>query len=314
MGWTLRDVPDLTGRTIIVTGANSGLGLEAARALAGRGAHVVLACRSAERAEAARGSILASHPKASVEVASLDLANLSSVRVFGAAFAARHARLDVLCNNAGVMALPRRETVDGFEMQIGTNHLGHFALTGLLLPLLLRTPGSRVVTQSSGMHRIGRIAFDDLHGSTRYGRWSAYGQSKLANLLFAYELHRRLASLGAGTISVACHPGYAATELQFAGARMENSPLMERIFALGNRLLAQDAASGALPMLYAATVPDVRGGEYFGPDGLGEMWGSPKRVVSNARSRDVMVASRLWALSEDLTRIRYEALASAAAG
>jgi NAD(P)-dependent dehydrogenase (short-subunit alcohol dehydrogenase family) len=278
------------------------------------GAHVVLACRSAERAEAARGSILASHPKASVEVASLDLANLSSVRVFGAAFAARHARLDVLCNNAGVMALPRRETVDGFEMQIGTNHLGHFALTGLLLPLLLRTPGSRVVTQSSGMHRIGRIAFDDLHGSTRYGRWSAYGQSKLANLLFAYELHRRLASLGAGTISVACHPGYAATELQFAGARMENSPLMERIFALGNRLLAQDAASGALPMLYAATVPDVRGGEYFGPDGLGEMWGSPKRVVSNARSRDVMVASRLWALSEDLTRIRYEALASAAAG
>lgn len=314
MGWTLRDVPDLTGRTIIVTGANSGLGLEAARALAGCGAHVVLACRSAERAEAARGSILASHPKASVEVASLDLANLSSVRVFGAAFAARNARLDVLCNNAGVMALPRRETVDGFEMQIGTNHLGHFALTGLLLPLLLRTPGSRVVTQSSGMHRIGRIAFDDLHGSTRYGRWSAYGQSKLANLLFAYELQRRLASLGAGTISVACHPGYAATELQFAGARMENSPLMERIFALGNRLLAQDAASGALPMLYAATVPDVRGGEYFGPDGVGEMWGSPKRVVSNARSRDVTVASRLWALSEDLTRIRYEALASAAAG
>jgi NAD(P)-dependent dehydrogenase (short-subunit alcohol dehydrogenase family) len=310
MGWTLRDLPDLTGRTIVVTGANSGLGLEATRAFAGRGAHVVLACRSVERAEAARAGIVASHPKASVEVGSLDLANLSSVRVFGAAFASRHARLDVLCNNAGVMALPRRETVDGFEMQIGTNHLGHFALTGLLLPLLLRTPGSRVVTQSSGMHRIGRIAFDDLQGSIRYGRWSAYGQSKLANLLFAYELHRRLASMGAGTISVACHPGYAATELQFAGARMENSPLTERIFALGNRLLAQDAASGALPMLYAATAPDVRGGEYFGPEGLGEMWGSPKRVVSNGRSRDNAVAARLWTVSEDLTRVRYEMLPS----
>jgi NAD(P)-dependent dehydrogenase (short-subunit alcohol dehydrogenase family) len=312
MGWTLRDVPDLTGRTIVVTGANSGLGLEGARAFAGRGAHVVLACRSADRAEAARGGIAASHPQASLEVMPLDLANLSSVRVFGAAFASQHDRLDVLCNNAGVMALPRRETADGFEMQIGTNHLGHFALTALLLPLLLRTPGSRVVTQSSGMHRIGRINFDDLHGSTRYGRWSAYGQSKLANLLFAYELQRRLVSMGARTISVACHPGYSATELQFAGARMERSALMERVFALGNRLLAQDAASGALPMLYAATAPDVRGGEYFGPEGLGEMWGSPKRVVSNARSRDAAVASRLWAASEDLTGVRYQAFTARA--
>ena len=308
MGWTLRDVPDQTGRTIVVTGANSGLGLETARALAGRGAHVVLACRSSEKAEAAQRGILASHPRASVEVMPLDLANLSSVRVFGATFTGRHDRLDVLCNNAGVMALPRRETADGFEMQIGTNHLGHFALTGLLLPLLLRTPGSRVVTQSSGMHRIGRIFFDDLQGSTRYGRWAAYGQSKLANLLFAYELQRRLASFGASTISVACHPGYAATELQFAGARMEGSTLMERIFALGNRLLAQDAASGALPMLYAATASDVRGGEYFGPDGMGELWGAPKRVASNGRSRDTAVAARLWSTSEELTRVRYEAL------
>ena len=310
MGWTLRDVPDQTGRTIVVTGANSGLGLEAARAFAGRGAHVVLACRSSEKAEAARQGITTSLPRASLEVMPLDLASLSSVRVFGATFTGRHDRLDVLCNNAGVMALPRRETADGFEMQLGTNHLGHFALTGLLLPLLLRTPGSRVVTQSSGMHRIGRIRFDDLHGSTRYGRWSAYGQSKLANLLFAYELQRRLARHGAEAISVACHPGYAATELQFAGARMEGSPLMERIFALGNRLLAQDAASGALPMLYAATAPDVRGGEYFGPEGIGEMWGAPKRAVSNGRSRDAAVAARLWSASEELTRVRYEALAA----
>jgi NAD(P)-dependent dehydrogenase (short-subunit alcohol dehydrogenase family) len=312
MGWSVRDMPDLTGRTIVVTGANSGLGLEAARAFAGRGAHVVLACRSPERAEGARASIAQSHPTASIEVMALDLANLSSVRVFGAAFAAKHDRLDVLCNNAGVMALPRRETVDGFEMQIGTNHLGHFALTGLLLPVLLRTPGSRVVTQSSNMHRIGRIALDDLHGSTRYGRWSAYGQSKLANLLFAYELQRRLARAGTTTTSVACHPGYSATELQFAGARMENSTFMERFFELGNRLLAQPAASGALPMLYAATSPDVRGGEYFGPEGFQEMWGAPKRVVSNGRSQDAAVAARLWALSEELTRVRYEALTARA--
>ena len=312
MGWTVRDMPDLTGRTVIVTGANSGLGLEAARAFAGRGAHVVLACRSPERAEGARASIAQSHPTASIEVMALDLANLSSVRVFGAAFAAKHDRLDVLCNNAGVMALPRRETVDGFEMQIGTNHLGHFALTGLLLPILLRTPGSRVVTQSSNMHRIGRIDLDDLHGSTRYGRWSAYGQSKLANLLFAYELQRRLARAGTTTTSVVCHPGYAATELQFAGARMENSTLMERVFELGNRLFAQPAASGALPMLYAATAPDVRGGEYFGPEGFQEMWGSPKRVASNGRSQDTAVAAKLWALSEELTRVRYEALTARA--
>jgi hypothetical protein len=308
VGWTLRDVPDLTGRTIVVTGANSGLGLEAARAFAGRGAHVVLACRSAERADGARASIVQSQPAASLEVMTLDLANLSSVRVFGAAFSARHDRLDVLCNNAGVMALPRRETVDGFEMQIGTNHLGHFALTGLLLPVLLRTPGSRVVTQSSNMHRIGRVDVDDLQGSTRYGRWAAYGQSKLANLLFAYELQRRLARAGAATASVACHPGYSSTELAFAGARMERSALMERIFELGNRLLAQPAAAGALPMVYAATAPQVRGGEYYGPDGFGEMWGTPKRVSSNGRSHDAAAAAKLWALSEELTRVQYEAL------
>lgn len=314
MPWTVADMPDLTGRTIVVTGANCGLGLEVARACAGRGARVVLACRNADRAAAARDGILASHPSATVEVMPLDLASLASVRAFAGAFAARHARLDVLCNNAGVMALPRRETADGFEMQIGTNHLGHFALTGLLLSVLLATPGSRIVTQSSNMHRTGRMDFDDLHGARSYGRWRAYGRSKLANLLFAYELQRRLAARGADTISVACHPGYAATELQFAGARMDGSALMERFFALGNRLLAQDAASGALPMLYAATAPEVRGGEYYGPDGLGEMWGSPRRTTSSARSHDAEAARRLWELSERLTLIRYDALAVRRAG
>jgi len=222
MSWTASDIPDLGGKTIVVTGANSGLGFEASRAFARNGARVVLACRNVEKAAAARDDILASAPRANVEIRALDLASLASVRAFADSLVSNHERLDVLCNNAGVMALPRRETADGFEMQLGTNHLGHFALTGLLLPLLKRT-GARVVTQSSGAHRMGRIDFDDLHGRRYYGRWRAYGQSKLANLLFAYELQRRLENEGVGVISVACHPGYAATELQFAAARMEGA-------------------------------------------------------------------------------------------
>jgi len=309
MSWTVREMPELSGKTIVVTGANSGLGLEAARGFASKGAVVILACRSTAKGDAARERILADHPAARVDVMALDLASLASIRAFAESLRSRHDRLDVLCNNAGVMALPLRKTADGFEMQLGTNHLGHFALTGLLLPALLRASGARVVTQSSGAHRMGRIAFDDLPGERRYGRWSAYGQSKLANLLFAYELQRRLAKKGANVVSVACHPGYAATELQFAGARMEGSTVMEKLFALGNQLLAQDAATGALPMLYAATAPDVRGGDYIGPDGLGELWGHPKKVDSNARSHDEAVAAKLWAVSEELTGVRYQALA-----
>ena len=245
MSWTANDMPDLGGKTIVVTGANSGLGLEASRAFARRRARVVLACRNVETAEAARNDVLGSAPGADVEVRPLDLASLASVLAFAESFLSSHGRLDVLCNNAGVMALPRRETADGFEMQFGTNHLGHFALTGLLLPLLERTPKARVVTQSSGAHRLGRIDFDDLQSRQHYGRWRAYGQSKLANLLFAYELQRRLEKKKVDVISVACHPGYAATELQFAAARMERSTWMEHLFALGNRLFAQDAATGS---------------------------------------------------------------------
>jgi NAD(P)-dependent dehydrogenase (short-subunit alcohol dehydrogenase family) len=308
VGWTTNDMPDLKGRTIAVTGATSGLGFEASRGFAGRGARVVMACRNAAKAEAARQKILAEHPSASAEVMTLDLASLASVRQFAQDLAQRTDRLDVLCNNAGVMALPRRETADGFEMQLGTNHLGHFALTGLLLPLLLATPDSRVVTQSSGAHRMGRIDFDDLHGKRQYGKWGAYGQSKLANLLFAYELDRRLRSKRAKAISVACHPGYAATELQAAGPKMEGSSFMERLMALGNLLLAQDAATGALPTLYAATAPDVQGGDYIGPDGIGELWGQPKKVESSARSRDPEAAARLWKVSEELTGVSYAAL------
>jgi NAD(P)-dependent dehydrogenase (short-subunit alcohol dehydrogenase family) len=304
--WTADDVPDQTGKIIIVTGGNSGIGYEAARVLARKGAHVVLACRDPGKAQAAiEGIERDAAAPASVEALPLDLADLASVRAFAAAYRARHAKLDVLCNNAGVMALPHRKTADGFEMQIGTNHLGHFALTGLLLEPLRATGGSRVVTVSSGAHRMGTIHFDDLNWERGYRRWGAYGQSKLANLLFMRELERRLAAAGGGAISVACHPGYAATNLQAAGPRMEGSSLLEWLADLGNRLLAQSAAMGALPTLYAATAPDVRGGDYIGPDGFGEFTGHPKKVGASAAARDQDAAARLWALSEQLTGVRY---------
>jgi NAD(P)-dependent dehydrogenase (short-subunit alcohol dehydrogenase family) len=308
--WTADAVPNLDGRTIVVTGANSGIGFEAALVFARKGAHVVLACRDPRRAAGAVDAIRAARANASVEVAALDLASLASIRACAAALRGTLRRIDVLCNNAGVMALPYRQTADGFEMQIGTNHLGHFALTGLLLPLLLDAPGARIVTVSSGAHRMGKIRFDDLHWQQRYAKWSAYGQSKLANLLFAYELQRRLEAAKTPTISVACHPGYAATNLQFVGPRMEGSTLMERLTGLGNRLLAQSAAMGALPTLYAATAGDVRGGDYIGPNGIGELWGTPRKVGSNARSRDREAAARLWTLSEQLTGVRFEPIAT----
>jgi len=303
-------MPDMKGRVVAVTGANSGLGFETSRALAARGARVLMACRSSAKAEDARKKIVAEHPAATVELMTLDLASLASVRRFAAELRERTERLDVLVNNAGVMALPRRETEDGFEMQIGTNHFGHFALTGLLLPLLLATPGARVVTLSSGAHKMGRIAFDDLHGKKSYGKWTAYSQSKIANLYFMFELDRRLRKAKAGVMSVACHPGYSATELQAAGPRMEGSTLMERIMDLGNLLFSQDAATGALPTLYAATAPDVQGGDYIGPDGIGELWGHPKKVDTVSRARDSEIAARLWTVSEDATGVRYEGLTS----
>jgi len=307
-GWTAEEIPDLTGKTIIVTGGNSGIGYEAALQLAGKRANVVLACRDPGRAGDAVERIRSAHPKASVDVMALDLASLASVRSFAEAFSRRHDRLDVLCNNAGVMALPYRRTADGFEMQLGTNHLGHFALTGLLLERLLSTAAARVVNVSSTAHRMGKMRFDDLQWEHGYGKWRAYGQSKLANLLFTYELQRRLVAAKANAISVACHPGYAATNLQIAGPRMQGSSFMEKASVLGNALFAQSAAMGALPTLYAATAPDVRGGDYIGPDGFGEVWGHPKKVGSSARSRNEKDAARLWEISEELTGVRYEAL------
>jgi NAD(P)-dependent dehydrogenase (short-subunit alcohol dehydrogenase family) len=303
--WTADDIPDLSGQTVIVTGGNSGIGYEAALQLARKGGEVILACRDLRKAHAAIEGIRGARRDAAVEAVELDLANLASVHAFANVFRDRHRQLHVLCNNAGVMALPYRKTADGFEMQFGTNHLGHFALTGLLLDRLLETAGARVVTVSSGAHRMGKIRFDDPHWERGYRKWLAYGQSKLANLLFTYELQRRLDAAGATLIAVACHPGYAATNLQVAGPRMAGSAAMESLSEFANRLFAQSAAMGALPTLYAATAADVHGGDYIGPDGLGELWGSPKKVPSSARSRDPETARRLWELSERQTGVQY---------
>jgi NAD(P)-dependent dehydrogenase (short-subunit alcohol dehydrogenase family) len=303
-------LPDQRGRTAIVTGGNGGIGLEAARMLAQKGARIVLGCRNAEKAKTAVDAIGHAVPGAQVEVLPLDLASLASVREFARAYASKHARLDLLVNNAGVMAIPRRETAEGFEMQLGTNHLGHFALTGLLLELLLGTPGARIVNVSSGAHRAGKLRFDDLQSKGSYARWGAYGQSKLANLLFTFELQRRLGKRPRTQICVACHPGWAATDLQFVAARMDGSRLFALASSLGNRLLAQSASEGAQPTVIAAIAPDVQGGDYWGPDGFGELWGAPKRVGCSTRARSDTDARRLFAVSEDLTGVRFDALSA----
>ena len=308
MAWTADDIPDLRGKTIVVTGGNSGIGFAAARQLVRKGAHVVLACRDRGRAEAAAAALRRESPGAPVEIGEIDLASLVSVRRFAETFVTAHPRLDVLCNNAGVMALPYGRTADGFEMQLGVNHLAHFALTGLLLGPLLATPGARVVNLSSGAHRAGRIRFADLDGERSYRKWLAYAQSKLANLLFTLELQRRLAAAGASAVSVACHPGYAATNLQFAGPRLRQSSLLESSWRLANRLFAQSADMGALPTLYAATAPQVRGGDYIGPDGIGELWGHPTVVGCGAAAKDPETARRLWEVSVQRTGVSFAAL------
>jgi NAD(P)-dependent dehydrogenase (short-subunit alcohol dehydrogenase family) len=306
--WTSSDIGDLSGRTFVVTGGNSGLGYETARALARKRARVVIACRDAGKAQSAIAALRAETAGADVSFLELDLASLASVRKFADAFRERHRSLHVLVNNAGVMALPQRRTADGFEMQFGTNHLGHFALTGLLLELLLAEPGARIVTLSSTAHRPGRMRFDDLQRERGYSPWPAYAQSKLANLLFTLELQRRLDAAGASAIAVACHPGYAATNLQTAGPRMSGSALMERAMTLLNRLFAQSAEMGALPSLYAACAPGVKGGDYVGPGGLAEIRGHPVLVSRSRRARDTEAAARLWEISERLTGVRYAAL------
>ncbi|CAM3599609.1 oxidoreductase [Deinococcus frigens] len=293
--WSEADMPDQSGRVAVVTGANSGLGYETARALAQHGATVVLAYRSAQKAEAAAARILAANPAGKVVIMALDLEDLDSVRAFADDFKSKFERLDLLVNNAGIMVPPQGETGQGFETQFGVNHLGHFALTAQLIGTLNGTPGARVVTVSSIAHRFGQIEFGDLNWKARkYKAMPAYGQSKLANLLFTHELQRRLGAAGSGTLAVAAHPGYAATSLQGEGV---NDGLMGR--------LAQTQQMGALPSLYAATAPVVAGGEFFGPSGFAEIAGHPQRVESNARSHDAETARQLWTVSEELTGVTF---------
>jgi NAD(P)-dependent dehydrogenase (short-subunit alcohol dehydrogenase family) len=303
--WTADDMPDLSGKTIVVTGGNSGIGYEAALAFARKRAEVILACRDLGKARTAAAQITSSASGAKVEVMELDLSNLASVRGFSDAYHLQHQALHVLCNNAGVMAIPYRQTVDGFEMQFGTNHLGHFALTGLLLDRLIATDGARVVNVASGAHRMGKIRFDDLQWKNGYRKWMAYGQSKLANLLFTLELQRKIDAAGKKLLAVACHPGYAATNLQAMGPRMSGSSMLESIFSVANNVFAQSAAMGALPTEYAAVAPDVHGADYIGPDGMAEMWGNPAHVGRSAAAQDAAAAARLWEVSEQLTNVHY---------
>jgi NAD(P)-dependent dehydrogenase (short-subunit alcohol dehydrogenase family) len=303
--WTLEDMPDLSGRVAVVTGANSGVGLVSTKALAAKGAMVVMGCRDAGRAEAAVTSVRAQVPAAKLEVLPLDLASLESVARFADAVTARHPALDLLMNNAGVMALPRSLTKDGFEAQLGTNHLGHFALTLRLLPALEAAPAPRVVTVASTAHRWGRLHFDDLMGERAYTAWGAYGQSKLANLSFAYELERRLRASGKKTLSAAAHPGYSATNLPHVAPRLTGARFTAWLMNAGSVVLAMPAEQGALPQLRAATDPSVRGGEYYGPNGLFELRGDPVRVDSSAASKDETAAQRLWDVSERLTGVSF---------
>lgn len=300
--WTEKDLPDQAGRTVVVTGANSGLGYLTSLELAKQGAHVIMAVRDLEKGRLAQARILAMRPRGSVELRQLDLADLDEVKAFAHRLLDEHKPIDVLVNNAGIMMPPRSLTAQGHELQFGVNHLAHFALTGLLLPLLLEGRDSRVVTVSSDLHKRGRIHFDDLSGDRKYGRVAFYAQSKFANVLFALELDRRLRAAGLPIKSLLAHPGYAATNLQMSGP----SGALKLFMRFGNRFLAQSAQMGVLPQLYAVAAPEACSGQFIGPDGPNEKKGYPAQVQPVEAARDHSLAERLWLLSEGLTGVRTD--------
>lgn len=295
--WTARDMPSQTNRIAIVTGANSGIGFETTKALAAKGAEVVMACRSLQKADLAADGIRAEVPSANLRVMQLDLADLASVRTFAEAFGREFEKLELLINNAGVMVPPFSKTKDGFELQFGANHLGHFALTGLLLPQIRATPGARVVSVSSTAHKMGKLEFDNLQAEKGYKPWAAYGQSKLANLLFMRQLNVYFAQERIDALAAAAHPGYTGTNLQATSG----------VFRYLNPVLGQKPEMGALPTLYAATAPDVRPDDYYGPDGFQEARGYPKKVSMTRDAQNSALAERLWRVSEKLTGVRYGA-------
>ena len=303
--WTTNDIPDLSGKIAIVTGSNGGLGLTAVKALTSKGVQVVMACRNQSKAEAAQKEVVAANPGAKVEVMPLDNADLSSVKAFADTYKSKYDRLDILFNNAGVMAIPRKLTKDGFEMQLGTNHLGHFALTGHLNELLAKTPGSRVGNTSSSAAFNGKINFDDLMGEKKYGRWAAYMQSKLANAVFATELDRRFKAAGQDTISNSFHPGLVIGNLQNESLSQSGAPMMERIaYKIMGAMIGQSFDMGVLPLLYGITATDAKGGVFYGPKKM-RVKGYPAEQKCNDVLNDTAVLKRFWEVSQELTGVSY---------
>jgi protochlorophyllide reductase len=305
--WTQADIPDLSGKVVVVTGANSGLGLESAKTLSGKGATLVMAVRNLNKGEQARSTILKVYPNAQLDLIQLDVGDLSSVRAFAAAFKEKYDRLDILLNNAGLMAIPRQETVDGFEMQLGVNHLGHFALTGLLIDLIVKTAKARIHNVTSSANFAGTINFDDLMGQRRYGRWEAYGQSKLANVFFTFELQKRLSAAGFDTISNTSHPGLVIGNLQANSVAQSRTPVEGVLYKIIQPLIAQDISMGVLPMLYAMTAPDAKGGTLYGPEFF-NVRGYPAATKANRRAYDATALKRFWEVSEQLTGVTYPVL------
>jgi len=295
MKWTSNDIPDLTGKTAIVTGANSGIGFETAKALAHKGAEVILACRDTLKGEEAAGAITRYYSEAKIEVMTLDLSSLDSIKKFTGIVNKKYSKIDILVNNAGVMMPPYGKTEDGFELQFGTNHLGHFALTGQLFDLIANAENARIVTVSSIAHRQGKVDFENLNAEKGYNKSAVYGLSKIANLMFTYELQRRIEAAGLNMIAVAAHPGWTATNLQ------KNWPMVRVM----NPVFAQKPPMGALPSLYAATAPEIRGGCYYGPGGFYELGGYPKQVSSIEHSLEMETAEKLWKVSEEMTGITF---------
>lgn len=303
--WTQANIPDLTGKIIIVTGANSGLGLECTKTFAEKGATVVMAVRSIQKGEDAKADILKQHPKARLDLMKLDVGDLKSVREFADAFKSKYTRLDILLNNAGVMAIPRQLTPDGFETQLGVNHLGHFALTGLLLDVITQTPNARIHNVSSGANYIGKINFDDLMGEQKYGRWDAYCQSKLANVFFTFELQKRLSAAGYDTIANVSHPGLVMGNLQANSMAQSGTGGGEGIlYQVGRPFLEQDIRMGVLPMLYSMTAPQAKGGAFYGPR-MFNVRGYPAEKKVNKSAYDADALKRFWDVSEQLTGVAY---------
>ena len=306
MTWTEKDIPDLTGRTAVVTGANGGLGFQTAMALAGAGAHVVMAARDPSKTSAAVARIAERYPAASLEVVPLDLGDLSVVSAAASKILAGHERVDILVNNAGVMAMPQRETIDGFEMQFGVNHLGHWALTAHLMPALLAAPAARVVTvTSTARHRAKRLDPADPHMRQNYGAWASYARSKMANLHFALGLQQQFEGAGVAASSLAAHPGLTNTDLQARSVREGGAGWLGAFFEAMTARSGMTPFEGARPQLRAATDPDVQGGQYYGPSGFRELVGHPVLVQSNKKSHDVAVQERLWSVSEELTGVKF---------